>query len=43
MCVRYLDTHGFALCCYLVIHVEHIIVHYACFASIYDVFTESPL
>jgi hypothetical protein len=38
MCVCYLDCYEARLCCYLVIYS----VHYSCFTSICDLFTNSP-
>jgi hypothetical protein len=42
MRVCYLDCHEVGLCCYLVIHIETYYVHYSCFTSICDLFTDSP-
>jgi hypothetical protein len=39
MRVCYLDCHEVGLCCYLVIYYY---IHYSCFTSICDVFTDSP-
>jgi hypothetical protein len=40
MRVCYFDCHEAGLCCYLVIQTYY--VHYSCFTSICDVFTDSP-
>jgi hypothetical protein len=40
--VRYLDCHEAGLCCYLVMHTENPYLHYSCFTSICDLFTDSP-
>jgi hypothetical protein len=42
MRVCYLDCHEDELCCYLVIHVDNLLVHYFCFTSTCDLFTNSP-
>jgi hypothetical protein len=39
MSICYLDCHEARLSCYLVIHIETYYVHYSCFTSICDVFT----
>jgi hypothetical protein len=41
MRVCYLNCNEAGLCCYLVIHIENLYVHYRCFTSIYDLFTDS--
>jgi hypothetical protein len=42
MRVCYLDCHEVGLCCYLVIHIENLYVHYSRFTSICDLFTDTP-
>jgi hypothetical protein len=42
MRVCYLDCHEAGLCYYLAIHTETYYVHYSCFTSICDIFTDSP-
>jgi hypothetical protein len=43
MHVCYIDCHGAGLCCYLVIHIGNLFIHYSCFTSICDLFTDFPL
>jgi hypothetical protein len=42
MLVCYLDCHDSGLCCYLVIHIWNLYVHYICVTSIFDLLTEAP-
>jgi hypothetical protein len=36
------DYHEAGLCCYLAIHINNLYVHYRCFTSVSDPFTDSP-
>jgi hypothetical protein len=42
MHVCYLDCHEAGLCCYLMMHIENLYIHYSCFTSICHPFTGSP-
>jgi hypothetical protein len=42
MRVYYVEFHEASLCCYLVIYMKPIYIHYCCFTSNCDLFIDSP-